>query len=89
MAHVEVGAVFRPLVAVGSVDLPAGSVGELVALLEERYPKLKFRIRDESGELRRYLKIFVNGTEIRSLQGLSTPLAPSDRVDLLHSIQGG
>ena len=67
----------------------APSVAELLGELEERYPALRFRIRDEHGSVRRFVRIFVNGRELGSLQGSATALGPGDTVDVLHSIQGG
>jgi molybdopterin synthase sulfur carrier subunit len=70
------------------VDLPAANVGSLVDGLEERYPRLKGRLRDETGELRRFIRLFINGESV-DWDGGSKTLAPGDRVDLLHSIAGG
>ena len=72
------------LVRDGAADLNA-----LLDGLEERYPRLRFRIRDESGRRRGNVRLFVNGVDIERLQGLGTPLRASDEVDILHSIQGG
>jgi molybdopterin converting factor small subunit len=57
--------------------------------LEARYPRLKYRLRDETGTVRKFIHIFVNGEDIGNLQGLTTPLAETDTVHILHSIQGG
>jgi sulfur-carrier protein len=89
MAQVQFDAVFRDLVPVRTASVPASSLGDLVDRLEARYPALRFRIRDETGEVRRYIRVFVNGTEVPKGSGLSAKLAPDDKVDLLHSIQGG
>ncbi len=67
----------------------AGSVDALLDDLERRYPRLRHRLRDETRAVRRYVRVFVNGTDIRSLGGTRTPLATADAVDILHSIQGG
>ena len=57
--------------------------------LEDHYPKVRWRLRDETGALRRYVKVFVNGEPLDGRTALATPLAPNDTVDILHSIQGG
>ena len=67
----------------------ASDVNTLLDGLEDRYPRLRYRIRDEAGHRRGNVRLFVNGVDIEHLQGLGTPLVASDEVDILHSIQGG
>ena len=47
------------------------------------------RLRDETGTLRRYVNIYVNGEEIRRLQGLDTEVAPGQEVLIIQSVAGG
>ncbi len=72
-----------------SERLPADSVGRLLDALEDRYPRLRLKIRDETGTLRRYVRVFVDGTDVSGTTGVSTPLAEDQTVDILHSIAGG
>jgi len=67
----------------------AATVEGLLDDLESRYPRLRFRLRDETGRVRPFVRVFVNGEEIGDLAGLATPLGASDSIDILHSIQGG
>jgi len=67
----------------------ASTVEGLLDDLETRFPRLRFRLRDELGHVRPFVKVFVNGEEIRDLGGLATPLGATDSIDILHSIQGG
>ncbi|HEY6237932.1 MAG TPA: MoaD/ThiS family protein [Thermoplasmata archaeon] len=67
----------------------AATVEGLLEDLESRYPRLKFRLRDELGHVRPFVRVFVNGEEIGGLGGLATPLGSTDSIDILHSIQGG
>ncbi len=67
----------------------ATSVEGLLDDLDERYPRLRHKVRDETRSVRRYVRVFVNGEDIRTLQGVRTRLAAQDAVDILHSIQGG
>jgi molybdopterin synthase sulfur carrier subunit len=66
-------------------DTVAGVLDEL----EATYPRLRLKLRDEMGELRRFVRVFVNGEDIRNGEGLATPLKSADEVEILHSIQGG
>jgi molybdopterin synthase subunit MoaD len=49
----------------------------------------KGRLCDESGEVRRFVNIFVNDEDIRFLQGLDTELKEGDEVSIIPAIAGG
>ncbi|HEV2230902.1 MAG TPA: MoaD/ThiS family protein [Thermoplasmata archaeon] len=89
MTSVILDGVFAEFLSTRRLERSAKDVRGLLEGLEEEFPTLRFRIRDETGEVRRYLKIFVNGAEIRTLKGQATKLGGHDTVDILHSIQGG
>lgn len=57
--------------------------------LRERSPALERRLRDESGELRRYVNFYVDGDECRTLRGLDTPLDAGTEVMIIPSVAGG
>lgn len=65
------------------------SVAALLDELETTYPRLRRKLRDETGELRRFVRVFVNGEDVRNGAGLATPLTASDRVEILPSVAGG
>ena len=67
----------------------ADSVEHLLDVLEQRYPRLRFKLRDETGELRRYVRVFVDGEDVSGTTGVSTSLAGARAIDILHSIAGG
>ena len=70
-----------------SVD--ADSVDRVLDALESRYPRLRFKIRDEFGRLRRYVRVFVDGEDVSGSSGVHTPLTGARTVDILHSVAGG
>jgi molybdopterin synthase sulfur carrier subunit len=65
------------------------NVGELITELEKQYPGLRERICDESGQVRRFVNIFVKDEDIRFLQNLETPLGEKDEVSIVPAIAGG
>ncbi len=73
----------------GREEVTAGSVSQLLDVLEGKYPKLRFKIRDETGHLRRYVRVFVDGEDVSATTGVATPLTGTEKVDILHSIAGG
>ena len=58
----------------GSERVDADSVEHLLDVLEERYPRLRFKIRDETGHLRRYVRVFVDGNDVSGTTGAATSL---------------
>ena len=89
MTTVRLDPMLRDFVPQQTLSVQSGTVEEMLQELEGQHPRLRFRIRDETGTVRRFVRIFVNGSLIESLQGLATPLKAQDEVDILHSIQGG
>ena len=73
----------------GREKAEAASVAQLLDVLEARYPRLRFKIRDETGHLRRYVRVFVDGEDVSGTTGVETSLAGASEVDILHSIAGG
>jgi molybdopterin synthase sulfur carrier subunit len=65
------------------------SLGQCIRKLELEYPGLQDRLCDESGELRRFVNIFVNGEDVRFLSGLETPLKSGDEVSIVPAVAGG
>ncbi|MEU3017104.1 MULTISPECIES: MoaD/ThiS family protein [unclassified Nocardiopsis] len=57
--------------------------------LAERHPGLDRRIRDEQGGLRRYVNVFVDQDECRSVGGLDATVPNGSDVRLLPSVAGG
>ncbi len=89
MAHLTVNGAMKEVLPAGALDLPATSIAELMAELERRHPAVHRLLRDERGALRTTFRVFVNGEDMRGLDGVETRLAPHDQVDIVPSIQGG
>jgi len=70
-------------------SLSATTVNEVVVKVVEQYPSIKFHLVDADGNLRRHFNVFVNGTHIRELNGMDTPLKEDDKVILMASAAGG
>ena len=59
----------RHTAGVGSITCGAANLGELFSVLDEKFPELKPHLRDEAGQVRRFLNIYVNEEDIRFLGG--------------------
>jgi sulfur-carrier protein len=71
------------------LELAGSSVGELVQALTTEYPSLRGQLLTEDGDLNRFVNVFVNGQDVRYLDGLATPVAERDEVRLLPAMAGG
>jgi adenylyltransferase/sulfurtransferase len=71
------------------VSLEASTVDEALSRLDRLFPGLKDFLLDEGKELRRYVNIFVNQTDIRRGEGLGTRLKDGDHVRIVPAIAGG
>lgn len=81
------------------LQLAAGGVGELVAegetvavalaSVRAGHPAVARLFLNESNEPRRGVSLFLNGSDLRSLAGLGTPLKPADRLAVVLLVSGG
>jgi molybdopterin synthase sulfur carrier subunit len=67
----------------------AANLGELFSALDSNFPGLKPHLRDEAGEVRRFLNIYVNEEDVRFLGGPAYRFRDGDEVLLVPSIAGG
>jgi len=65
------------------------TVREVLQWLTDTYPGLQERLRDEKGEVRRFINIYVNDEDIRFNQNLETPLKEGDQLSIIPAIAGG
>ncbi|MBA3365367.1 MAG: MoaD/ThiS family protein [Actinobacteria bacterium] len=72
----------RELVADGD------TVRELLDGLSTRYPSLRDRIY-EDGDIAPFVNVYVEGEDVRMLDGLETPVAEDATVILLPAMAGG
>lgn len=76
----------------GATRLTVPSTGTLRAVLDDvavRWPRLERRVRDEAGELRRYVNVYVDGEDVRRLAGQDTPVPERAEVQIIPSVAGG
>jgi len=71
------------------VEAEGATVGEALASLTAQYPDLKRQIYDNDTALRGFVNVFVDGTNIKKLNGLDTPLAAGATVMIVPAIAGG
>ena len=90
MAQVRVPTPLRKLTGgADSVEADGATVAALISDLDRRYPGMKDRICDETGKVRRFVNIFVNGEDIRFLKDLDTAVKAADELSIVPAIAGG
>ncbi len=65
------------------------TVRDLLDTLGRQYPIFERRVRDETGSLRRYVNLYVDGEDVRRLGGVSTEIRPGQEVQIIQSVAGG
>jgi molybdopterin synthase sulfur carrier subunit len=90
MAILNIPAPFRPYTGGDNeIELQAKNVEEAITELIEEYPDLKIHLMNEDGTLRNFVNLFLNGEDIRYLQGVETQLLDQDKLQIIPSIAGG
>jgi molybdopterin synthase sulfur carrier subunit len=74
---------------IAEVQAKGETVDDVIGDLERQYPGLRERIVDETGELRRFVNIYVNQEDIRFMQNRETVLKDGDEVAIVPAIAGG
>ena len=87
---VRIPTTLRPLTeGAGTIEVEGETVGEALTSLELSYPGFSAGILDESGELRRFVNVFVSDEDIRFLDGLGTPVTEGAVVSIVPAVAGG
>jgi molybdopterin synthase sulfur carrier subunit len=71
------------------VQLDGSTVRELVDGLISRFPSLRQQLLADDGQLNRFVNVYVNGQDVRYLDGLDTAVGERDEVRLLPAMAGG
>jgi len=75
----------------GAAEISAegATVVDVLRALEVAHPGFAERLFDDSGELRRFVNVFVADEDIRFLEGVNTPVAPGATVSIVPAVAGG
>ena len=71
------------------VQVQGSTVSQALADLEAKYPGFADRLYDGSGNLRQFINIYLNDSDIRFGQGLDTPLGENDDLSIVPAVAGG
>ena len=71
------------------VEVESAVLGDLVEKLNIEFPGFKDRLVDEEGELRYFVNIYLNGEDVRFMDGLKTATADGDEISIVPAVAGG
>jgi molybdopterin synthase sulfur carrier subunit len=66
-----------------------GTLKACIEDLEANYPGIRERLMDDTGQLRRFVNVYVNGDDVRFMDGLGTALKDGDEVSIVPAVAGG
>ena len=72
--------------AVREVEATGGTLAELLADLDRRYPGLRFRLIDEQGNMRPHMRCFIDGEQVLDM---TRTLQPDEAVQFVQALSGG
>ena len=72
-----------------SVDVDGSTVSAIVESLETTFPGMRERLIDETGDLRHFVNIYLNGEDVRYLDGLNSPVGDRDELSIVPAVAGG
>ena len=73
---------------VDKVTVEGETLNAIIVGLDEQYPGLKERLCDEEGELRNFVNVYVNGEDVRFLDGLNTATKTGDDISIVPAVAG-
>lgn len=71
------------------VDIRGGTLGAALDELAQRNPQLERKLRDERGELRPHVLLFVDGVSVRTGAAMETPVPDGAEVFVAPAVSGG
>jgi len=72
-----------------TIEVETGTVLEILERLEEKFPGFRSRVCDESGQLRRFINVYIDGEDVRFLNNLSTSVPDKAELSIVPAIAGG
>lgn len=71
------------------VEVVSSTVAEIIEELETSFPGFKDRLLDKTGELRRFVNIYVDEEDVRFKEGLSTKVGEGSEISIIPAVAGG
>jgi len=87
---VRVPTILRPYTKGASeVSVEGATLSEVLESLDTSFPGIKGRVLDDSGELRRFVNVYVDNDDVRFAEGLQTNIKDGGQVSIIPAVAGG
>lgn len=83
---VLIPSVLRSYTECSQAEATGSTLDEVLLDLDRQYPGIRFRMIDEQQQVRRHIRVFVNGV---SANMLSQSMRPHDEVVIVQALSGG
>ena len=71
------------------VNVAPGTLSEVIENLEIKYPGIKMKLCDENGNLRSFVNIYIDGEDIRYINGIDSRISDNGDVSIFPAVAGG
>ena len=71
------------------VSTGAATVADALTDLTTKYPALSRHVRDEQGQIRQHINIFIGNENIRYSGGLTSPVSEGAEISIVPAVSGG
>ena len=71
------------------VDTEGATLRQIIDSMESQYPGIKERLCDEDGNLRNFVNVYVNGEDVRFLDGVDSATGDGDEISIVPAVAGG
>ena len=71
------------------VDTNGATLREIIDSMESQFPGIKERLCDENGDLRNFVNVFVNGEDVRFMDGIDSATGDGDEISIVPAVAGG
>ena len=90
MAKIHVPSPLRSCTeGIAEVSVNAVTIREALDSLIRRYPRLRLQLNDTAGDMRNFVGIFLNGVDMRMLDGAASRVTENDSIEILLAVAGG
>ncbi|MFI7066140.1 ubiquitin-like small modifier protein 1 [Kribbella sp. NPDC050124] len=72
-----------------SVSAEGATLSEVLESLDTAYPGIRGRVLDDSGELRRFVNVYVDNDDVRFADGLQTSVKDGGEISIIPAVAGG
>ena len=70
-------------------EVEAGALSSIMSSLNTQFPGIRERLCNEDGSLRSFVNIYINGEDVRFLDGLNSETKSGDEVSIVPAVAGG